>query len=96
MQYLEAFRGFLNNCDYLSILFCFGLPSGVFNSVGLLANEMYLHYFPDNENNIGILVLISIVSGGIFASIFSGYILDKTHKFKLIYIIGPSLLLFSR
>ncbi|KAL3269456.1 hypothetical protein HHI36_008526 [Cryptolaemus montrouzieri] len=82
IQYLDAFRGFLKNSDYLLIVICFGVPFGIYNSIGIIVNEMYLHYFPEDGKNVGVLTLMAIISGGVFGTIIFGYILDKTHKFK--------------
>ncbi|KAL3280213.1 hypothetical protein HHI36_017713, partial [Cryptolaemus montrouzieri] len=38
----------------------------------------------DDASDVGILASIASVSGGCFGNMIFGYILDKTHKFKLV------------
>ncbi|XP_044754480.1 feline leukemia virus subgroup C receptor-related protein 2-like [Coccinella septempunctata] len=82
MGYSEAFKSLMQNRDYKLILITFGMSFAVWNCLGIIVNEMFLHYYPADGKYLGILVLSGIIAGGIFGTILFGYILDKTHAFK--------------
>ncbi|KAL3280219.1 hypothetical protein HHI36_017718 [Cryptolaemus montrouzieri] len=85
MTYWVATKGFLKNKDYLIVLFTIGIGYGIWNSFGILVNQIFLQAFPDDDSSeVGILTSITCISGGCFGTMIFGYILDKTHKFKLV------------
>lgn len=72
----------MKNRDYLIILAVFGVVNGVWNAFAIVINSFYTHYFPNGENDIGIISLVTIILGGCIGSVVFGFILDKTHQFK--------------
>ncbi|XP_045473004.1 feline leukemia virus subgroup C receptor-related protein 2-like [Harmonia axyridis] len=80
--YLEAFKVFMKNKDYMMVLTTFGISYGVWNCLGIIVNEMFLHFFPGYGKNLGILILCGVVAGGVLGTVIFGYLLDKTHEFK--------------
>ncbi|KAL3280217.1 hypothetical protein HHI36_017716 [Cryptolaemus montrouzieri] len=85
MTYWLATKGFLKNRDYLIVLSTIGIGYGIWTSFGILVNQIFTKAFPDDHGtDLGILTCITCISGGCFGTMFFGYILDKTHKFKLV------------
>ncbi|XP_045473003.1 uncharacterized MFS-type transporter C09D4.1-like [Harmonia axyridis] len=80
--YLETFEVLVKIKDYKMVLLTFGLSFGIGNGIGIVMNEMFLHFFPGDGKNLGILLLCGIIAGGVFGTLFFGCILDKTHEFK--------------
>ncbi|XP_044755400.1 feline leukemia virus subgroup C receptor-related protein 1-like [Coccinella septempunctata] len=78
----EMLGKYFKNKDFLLILYCFGTAWGLWNSIGFTINEVFLHYIPNVGNIIGLLLMGSILAGGVFGSMIFGFVLDKTHEFK--------------
>ncbi|KAJ8959987.1 hypothetical protein NQ318_009422 [Aromia moschata] len=85
-KFLDNARKLIRNKDFLVILLSFGLFTGLWNSFGIMINTLYIHYFPNGESDVGIIVLLATISGGCIGSVVFGLALDKTHKFKQITI----------
>ncbi|KAK9879956.1 hypothetical protein WA026_008466 [Henosepilachna vigintioctopunctata] len=82
IEYKGSFAKLLQERDFILVLICFGASYGNWNSMGIMINEIYLSFFPENGKYLGILVLVGILSGGVFGTLLFGYILDKTHQYK--------------
>ncbi|CAH1170462.1 unnamed protein product [Phaedon cochleariae] len=78
----NASRKLCRNNDFLFLLFAVGMSYGIYNSLGVVFNTIYIEYFPNGEFDLGITTILSIISGGCIGSILFGYLLDKTHQFK--------------
>ncbi|KAK9692493.1 Major Facilitator Superfamily [Popillia japonica] len=81
--YFSSLKQLVKNKDYVLLLIAIGLSNGIWNAFGIELNSIYLNYFPNGEEDAGLLALIAVVSGGCVGSLLFGFILDKTHKFKL-------------
>ncbi|XP_045473009.1 feline leukemia virus subgroup C receptor-related protein 1-like [Harmonia axyridis] len=75
-------KNYLKNKDFLLILYSFGTAWGLWNSNGITMNEMFINYFPTVGKILWILLMVSILLGGVIGSIVFGFIMDKTHEFK--------------
>ncbi|XP_045482815.1 uncharacterized MFS-type transporter C09D4.1-like [Harmonia axyridis] len=86
LTFWMAIKGFVRNKDFMIILLSFGINFGMWNSNGVLFNQIYTTYFPnaDNDRDLGILTFATVLSGGCLGSIIFGYILDRTHNFRLV------------
>ncbi|XP_015514784.1 uncharacterized MFS-type transporter C09D4.1-like [Neodiprion pinetum] len=80
--FLPLMKRLLSNRSYLALCHSFGINIGVLNSIATLLNQMYLIHFEHGEKEAGQIGLAIVIMGLISSPIF-GYILDKTHKFKL-------------
>ncbi|KAG8240220.1 hypothetical protein J437_LFUL004680, partial [Ladona fulva] len=69
------------NRGYLLLLASYGINTGVFYAISTLLNQVVLVYYPGHEEDVGRIGL-SIIVAGMLGSVISGFILDKTHKFK--------------
>ncbi|XP_074028613.1 choline/ethanolamine transporter flvcr2a isoform X3 [Leptinotarsa decemlineata] len=81
-SFFQNCKSLFRNKDYLLVLVIFGVVNGLWNSFGILVNSLYTNYFPNGGTDIGIITLMSIISGGCIGSVVFGYVLDKTHEFK--------------
>ncbi|XP_050303287.1 uncharacterized MFS-type transporter C09D4.1-like isoform X2 [Anthonomus grandis grandis] len=77
---IEIFK----NKNFWWIVLSLGLANGVWNCFGVVMNKMYLNFFPNGQNDIGVIGLLSIIFGGCIGSLAFGVLLDKTHHFKRI------------
>ncbi|KAK9882168.1 hypothetical protein WA026_019685 [Henosepilachna vigintioctopunctata] len=85
MSHWAALKGFAKNKDFLIVLCTLGLAFGLWNCFGILVNQMFSYSFPNESNALaGFLTSAAIISGGCFGTVFFGYLLDRTHKFKWI------------
>ncbi|CAG9821941.1 unnamed protein product [Phaedon cochleariae] len=85
----EDQSSFFSNCktlfknrDFLLVLQIFGIFNGLWNSFGILVNNIYINYFPEGQTDIGIITLLAIIAGGCIGSVVFGFVLDQTHEFK--------------
>lgn len=45
-RYMETFKDLMKNKDYKLILITFGMSYGLWNCLGIIVNEIFLHFFP--------------------------------------------------
>ncbi|XP_055937927.1 feline leukemia virus subgroup C receptor-related protein 2-like [Argiope bruennichi] len=81
VSYKEIVLSMMKNTDFILIFIIYGLMVGSFFALGSTLNELILEFFPHQEVAIGWMGLLFIVCG-LVGSLFAGYILDRTHKFK--------------
>ncbi|KAF8763571.1 Feline leukemia virus subgroup C like protein [Argiope bruennichi] len=81
ISYKEIVLSMMKNTDFILIFIIYGLMVGSFFALGSTLNELILEFFPHQEVAIGWMGLLFIVCG-LVGSLFAGYILDRTHKFK--------------
>ncbi|XP_074030363.1 choline/ethanolamine transporter flvcr2b isoform X2 [Leptinotarsa decemlineata] len=79
--FVKSIKILIKNKFFLLHLVAFGCNYGVYSVIGTLLNQIVLNYFPGTQEDVGKMGLIMIISG-IGGSLITGYILDKTHKFK--------------
>ncbi|KAK9882167.1 hypothetical protein WA026_019684 [Henosepilachna vigintioctopunctata] len=88
MPVLTAFKGFLKNKDFMIVLLSLGVPYGIWTTFGIVINRIYMHYIPDGgDNDVSFITFAAVISGGCFGNIFFGYVLDKTHQFKIVSLL---------
>ncbi|ODN05558.1 putative MFS-type transporter C09D4.1 [Orchesella cincta] len=79
--YLNSIKKLMTNKGYLLLLLSYGMNVGVFYAISTLLSSFIEKYFPDNEEDTGRIGLMIVVSGMV-GSVISGFILDKTKKYK--------------
>ncbi|XP_044761483.1 uncharacterized MFS-type transporter C09D4.1-like isoform X2 [Coccinella septempunctata] len=86
ISFWTSLKSFARNRDFMLVLLSFGINYGLWNSFGVLFNQIYTNFFPnaDNDSDLGILTSATVLLGGCCGSVIFGYLLDKTHKFKLV------------
>ncbi|KAL1500912.1 hypothetical protein ABEB36_006331 [Hypothenemus hampei] len=90
-NFLTTMKLALKNKDFWFISLSLGTANGIWNSFGVIFNSVYIIYFPDNERDAGVIALLAIVAGGCIGSMVFGFILDKTHKFKVVGLVVLSM-----
>ncbi|XP_022917980.2 choline/ethanolamine transporter flvcr2a-like [Onthophagus taurus] len=83
LDYFKSLKNIFTNRDFLFLIIAIGLSNGIWNTFGIEFNTIYLNYFPEGEEDAGLIALVAILVGGVGGSIIFGVILDKTHRFKL-------------
>ncbi|KAK9882166.1 hypothetical protein WA026_019683 [Henosepilachna vigintioctopunctata] len=85
MTYWKALKLYAKNKDFIVILCTLGVAYGQWNYFMVMIAPMISEAFPDEDNSLaGILSSVATISGGCFGTLIFGYLLDRTHKFKLI------------
>ncbi|KAJ8921574.1 hypothetical protein NQ315_010479 [Exocentrus adspersus] len=79
--FLSSLKSLLKNKPFLIHTTSYGFCYGIFSAIGTLMNPYILNYFEGAEEDAGRMGLVMILIG-IAGSILTGFILDKTHKFK--------------
>ncbi|KAJ8938162.1 hypothetical protein NQ318_011927 [Aromia moschata] len=79
--FLGSLKTLLKNKPFLIHTAAYGFCYGIFSAIGTLLNQFILSYFEGAEEDAGRMGLVMIVIG-VAGSILTGFILDKTHKFK--------------
>lgn len=95
-NFFNDIKRIVRNKNAWYIILSLGFANGLWNTFGVLTNNVYLNYFPDGQQDAGVIGLITIISGGCVGSMIFGIILDKTHKFKKIsfYVLAASAIAF--
>ena len=91
----------LQNPGFVLLLITYGLNVGVYYAVDSLLNVMILKHFKDAQEDAGRIGLVMEVCG-MAGSMICGFILDKTHQYKVttlaiqfLFITGLVLYAFS-
>lgn len=69
--------------NFVMLIISYGLNVGVFYAISTILNQMILRDWPDGNKLVGQLGLVLIIAG-MFGSVIAGYILDKTHMYRLV------------
>lgn len=69
--------------NFVLLMVSYGLNVGVFYALSTILNQMIAPKTVDENTLVGRLGLVMVISG-MFGSIISGYLLDKTRKYNLI------------
>ncbi|CAL4131180.1 unnamed protein product, partial [Meganyctiphanes norvegica] len=80
-SYFQGIMRLMKNPGYILLLLSYGMNVGAFYAISTLLNQVVLLHFPGEELNAGRIGLVIVLSGMV-GSVISGYILDKTAKFK--------------
>lgn len=73
----------LTDKNFLLLMISYGLNVGVFYAISTVLNQMIAPTWNDASILVGRLGLVMVISG-MFGSVISGYILDKTHMYRFI------------
>lgn len=71
--------------DFMLLIFGYGLNVGVFYAISTILNQMLAPDWPDANELVSKLGLVMVISG-MFGSVLSGYILDRSHLYRLVNI----------
>ncbi|VDM38509.1 unnamed protein product [Toxocara canis] len=85
-NYVSSLKQLAANPNYLLLLITYGINVGVFYAVSTLLSQMVLHYYPEEQANIGTIGLLIVVAGMV-GSVVCGIILDKFHRYKLTTVV---------
>ncbi|CAH8618496.1 unnamed protein product [Schistosoma haematobium] len=77
-----ALKRLFKNTPFILLFISYGILTGVYYAVGTLLNSILLGYF--TNSNLSGWAGFTMIIAGIFGSVITGVILDKTKKFKLI------------
>lgn len=69
--------------DFILLFIGYGLNVGVFYAISTILNQMLAPDWPDPNELVARLGLIMVIAG-MFGSVISGIILDKTHLYRLV------------
>jgi len=84
----------LTDINFVLLMASYGLNVGVFYAISTVLNQMISPKWPDANALVGRLGLLLVISG-MFGSVISGYILDKTRLYRLVNASLYSLSLLS-
>lgn len=73
----------LTDKNFLLLMISYGLNVGVFYAISTVLNQMISPTWNDASKLVGRLGLVMVISG-MFGSVISGYLLDKTHMYRFI------------
>lgn len=73
----------LTDRNFVLLMISYGLNVGVFYAISTVLNQMIAPTWNDASKLVGRLGLVMVISG-MFGSVISGYILDKTHMYRFI------------
>lgn len=73
----------LTDKNFALLMISYGLNVGVFYGISTILNQMISPKTIYENNLVGRLGLVMVISG-MFGSVISGYLLDRTHKYRLI------------
>ncbi|CAI2731751.1 unnamed protein product [Schistosoma spindalis] len=77
-----ALKRLFKNIPFVLLFISYGILTGVYYAVGTLLNSILLGYF--TNSTLSGWAGFTMIIAGIFGSVITGVILDKTKKFKLI------------
>uniref|UniRef100_A0AC35U9K2 MFS domain-containing protein n=1 Tax=Rhabditophanes sp. KR3021 TaxID=114890 RepID=A0AC35U9K2_9BILA len=79
--YLKEITKCFKSKSFNLLLLCYGLNVGVFYALSTLLQQIIIYYYPNTEKECGTIGLLIVVAG-MFGSVFTGFLLDKYHKYK--------------
>ena len=77
----DSIKELFKNYNFILVLITYGINTGSYYAIGTLLNLIISQYYTDENENIGIIGLILVVSG-LIGSIICGLILDRLKAFK--------------
>nr|CAD7450687.1 unnamed protein product [Timema bartmani] len=82
-SFVSSLRRLMGNPGYILLLVSYGINVGVFYAISTLLNQVILSHYQNATSDAGRIGL-TIVLAGMVGSAISGFVLDKTHKFKYV------------
>uniref|UniRef100_A0A0N4ZVC5 MFS domain-containing protein n=1 Tax=Parastrongyloides trichosuri TaxID=131310 RepID=A0A0N4ZVC5_PARTI len=79
--YIKEIKKCFKDKSFILLLFCYGLNTGVFYAISTLLQQIMLPYYDGSQKEIGTIGLVLVVAGMI-GTLFSGFLLDKFHRYK--------------
>lgn len=81
LNFLQSVKTLITDLDMILLTLSYGINVGVFYAISTVLDQMISSAFPGQESAAGnIGAVITVV--GTLGSMVSGYILDKTHRYK--------------
>ncbi|XP_024085057.1 feline leukemia virus subgroup C receptor-related protein 2 isoform X3 [Cimex lectularius] len=85
-DFVGSIKRLLSNIGYILLLVSYGINVGVFYAISTLLNKVIITYFQNASEDAGRIGLTIVISGTV-GSVVSGFVLDKTHKFKEVTLV---------
>nr|CAI5855693.1 unnamed protein product [Callosobruchus analis] len=83
--FIGSLKVLFKNKAFLIHAFSYGLNLAIYSAIGTLLNQFILNYFEEAQEDAGRMGLVMILVG-MLGSILIGIVLDKTHRYKSVYI----------
>ncbi|XP_048007025.1 uncharacterized MFS-type transporter C09D4.1-like [Leguminivora glycinivorella] len=83
--YMRTLKRIFSQRSLLALFITTGINNGCFNGLSTLLSQIFVNYFPGQEETAGNIGVTMIVFG-MTASVTYGFILDRTKKFKFLLI----------
>ncbi|XP_078483372.1 choline/ethanolamine transporter flvcr2a-like isoform X2 [Ciona intestinalis] len=87
MSYLDDLKILMKNCEFIKIVFCFGLNSGAFNAITTFVGPDILKSHTSVSAATAGEIGSSMIFVGAVGMIASGFILDRTKTFLVVGVI---------
>ncbi|XP_063546183.1 heme transporter FLVCR2-like [Cydia strobilella] len=81
--YMRTLKRIFSQRSLVALFITTGINNGCFNGLSTLLSQIFVNYFPGQEETAGNIGVTMIVFG-MTASVTYGFILDKTKKFKFL------------
>ncbi|XP_015786107.1 uncharacterized MFS-type transporter C09D4.1 [Tetranychus urticae] len=81
LYFLQSLKALITDLNMVKLTLSYGINVGIFYAISTILEQMISSAFPGHESDAGnIGAIITVV--GTFGSMISGFILDKTHRYK--------------
>uniref|UniRef100_A0A0A9WRT7 Putative MFS-type transporter C09D4.1 n=2 Tax=Lygus hesperus TaxID=30085 RepID=A0A0A9WRT7_LYGHE len=92
--FFESLKQLVRNPGFLMLMVAYGINIGVYCTFSTLLNSFILEYYPNGQKDAGGIGL-TLCASGLFGIVFTGWILDKTKKYKEVIVVNLFLELIS-
>lgn len=82
-SFCALLRELFGDANFLLLMASYGLNVGVFYALSTVLNQMIFPLWPNESTLVGRLGLLMIIAG-MFGSVVSGFILDRTRRYRLV------------
>lgn len=84
---------FCTDRNFVLLVVSYGLNVGVFYAISTVLNQMIAPYWPHQTNELVARLGLVMIVAGMFGSMLAGFVLDKTHRYRLVnvFLYGASL-----